>query len=351
MNLAEVIRQMPKAELHVHLEGAILPTTLRTLAAKNGVQLPFETEAELRQWYTFTDFPHFVEVYDANCHCIFTTEDMEFVAREFVREQARQNIVYSEVIFTPMIHYHQKQRPFADQLAALKRGFEWGRTTFGVETAIVVDISRECTPEESLQVADWAISGMKDGVIALGLGGPEVGYPPQLHQPAFARAHAAGLPALPHAGETEGPASIWGALDTLNPSRILHGVRCMEDEALIERLRLQQIALDVCPTSNICLKVFPSLGEHPLPRMLEAGLNITINSDDPPMFNTTLTDEYLALIEVFSLSAAQVRGLALNAVHNSLLAPAAKNALAQRLEREYNRLFSQLGEPLQLATA
>ena len=284
MNLADFIRRMPKTELHVHLEGAVQPTTLLALAEKNGIALPVRSEAEIRDWYRFTDFAHFIDIYSAISSCIHTPADLEWVAREFLRGQAAQNIVYSEVIFTPYTHYLQKQMAFEDQLAAIQRAVMWARDEFAIDMGIVVDIDRHTTPEQGVTVADWAIGSMHDGVIALGLGGPEVGHPPQKHQPAFDRAFAARLPALPHAGETEGPASIWGALDTLHPRRILHGVRCIEDAALVERLRDLQIPLDVCPISNICLGVFPSLEQHPLPKLLDAGLFVTINSDDPPMF-------------------------------------------------------------------
>src|SRR5450432_703632 len=339
MVLADMIQSMPKVELHVHLEGAVQPAILLQLAQQNHVTLPANTEAGIREWYQFTDFAHFIEIFWTISECICTADDMELIAREFLRGQAQQNIVYTEVIFSPFIHYKQKGLRFEDQLAALQRAASWARQELKIDMGIVADISRQITPAEGLLVADWAIGAMhvQDGVIALGLGGPEIGHPPQKHQEAFERAYRAGLPALPHAGETVGPESIWGALDTLHPRRILHGVRCLEDEALVTRLREQQIPLDVCPTSNICLKVFPSMAQHPLPELLASGLFVTINSDDPPMFNTTLTDEYRAIAAAFGLTAAQIQALVLNGVQASLLPIPAKNDLTQRFEREFER--------------
>jgi adenosine deaminase len=342
MNLAQLIQQMPKVELHVHLEGAVQPATLLHLARKNGIALPVTTESDVRQWYTFTDFAHFVEIYFAISECIDTLDDLETVARDFLRGQAAQNILYSEVIFTPHIHYRQKGMAFADQLAAIKRAIAWARRELDVTMAMVVDIDRQTTREEGVMVAHWAIDAMRDGVIGLGLGGPEIGHPPQKHQAAFDLAYAAGLPALIHAGETEGPASIWGALDTLHPHRILHGVRCIEDLALVDRLAQQQIALDVCPVSNLCLNVFPSIEQHPLPYLMERGLNLTINSDDPPMFNTSLTNEYLVIAEAFGFDAETIRALSLNAVENSLLPSEPKASLLRRFERDFARLFTEL---------
>ena len=179
---------------------------------------------------------------------------------------------------------------------------------------------------------------MADGVSALGLGGPEVDNPPEKFTEAFARARAAGLPSVPHAGETVGPASIWGALRSLDAVRIGHGVRCLEDPALVAELRARQIPLEVCPTSNVCLGVAPSFAEHPLPRLLAEGLYVTLNSDDPPMFNTTLTDEYLQAAEAFDLGPAEIEGLVLNALRASLL-PADRKAA---LEAEFAVAFAAL---------
>jgi adenosine deaminase len=154
VNLPQFIEQMPKVELHVHLEGAIQPATLLQLARKNGITLPVNTEAEIREWYRFTDFAHFIEIYFAISECIHTADDLEFVAREFLRGQAAQNTAYSEVIFTPYIHYMQKAMPFADQLAAIKRAVAWARGEFGIDMGIVVDIDRQTTPEQGVTVAE-----------------------------------------------------------------------------------------------------------------------------------------------------------------------------------------------------
>jgi adenosine deaminase len=341
MNLAQMIRQMPKVELHVHLEGAVQPATLLHLAQKNGITLPVTTEEEVRDWYTFTDFAHFIEIYFAISECICTADDLEYVAREFLRGQAEQNIVYSEVIFTPYIHVLQKGLSFRDQLEAIKRAVAWARQELGTDMGIVVDIDRQTTPEEGVLVAQWVIDA-QDDVIGLGLGGPEIGHPPQKHQAAFDLAYQAGMPALIHAGETDGPASVWGAIETLHPKRILHGVRCVEDPALVERLREMQIALDVCPVSNICLSVYPSIEAHPLPYLLEQGLNLTINSDDPPMFNTSLTNEYLTIAETFGLSGETIRGLVMSGVENSLLKPDAKVRMRAQFEQAFAGLLGQL---------
>ncbi len=324
MSVVSYLEAMPKVELHVHLEGSIRPETLLKLAHKHGVRLPATTLEGVQAWYSFRDFDHFIEIYFAISDCIRTVEDIELIVQDFARNQAAQNVRYSEVTYTAYTHF-MKGLSFADQLAALNRGRAWGRQQFGVEMNFVIDISRNMPPEDSLVVADWVIAGQGDGVVALGLGGPEVGYPPELFTAAFERVRAAGVPAVPHAGETAGAASMWGALRSLHACRLGHGVRCLEDAALVDELRRRQVPLEVCLTSNVCLHVAQDWESHPLPALLEAGLLVTVNSDDPPMFNTTLNQEYVQLHTRLGLGVGQIEQLALNAAQSALL-PAAEKA-------------------------
>ncbi|MAS36472.1 MAG: adenosine deaminase [Anaerolineaceae bacterium] len=337
--LTEFIRAMPKVELHVHFEGAVQPQTLLRLARKNGIQLPADTVDGIRQWYAFTDFPHFVEIYLQISDCIRTPDDIELLAREFLQGQAAQNIRYSEVTYTPSTHYKQKGLAFGDQLAAINRARDWAEAELGVSMALITDIDRSnSTLETAMMVADWAVSGHGNGVVALGLGGYEPGYPAGKFAPAFQRAHEAGMPCVLHAGETGGADSIWDALQTGQSVRIGHGVRCLEDPALVTELRDRQIPLEVSPTSNVCLGVFDSLETHALPRLLSEGLYVTLNSDDPPMFNTTLTDEYLKSAQTFGWDVGQVEQLVLNALRASFLPRSVK----ANMEREFYADFARL---------
>jgi len=333
--LAAFIQAMPKVELHVHLEGAIQPASLLALATRNGVALPAANVEELQEWYTFTSFPHFIEIYLTVSACLRTPDDIELIAREFLAEQARQHIWYSEVTYTAYTHYATKGLSFGDQLAALNRARAWATTALGTTMGLIIDIPRTISAEEGLLVADWAIAGMADGVVALGLGGPEVDNPPERYAQAFSRARDAGLRRVPHAGETVGAPSIWGALRTLHADRIEHGVRCLEDPTLVAALRDRRIPLDVCPTSNVCLGVSSSIAAHPLPRLLAEGLLVTINSDDPPMFNTTLTDEYVALADAFGYGMQDLERLALNGLEASLLPAKDRVAQAERFAGEF----------------
>jgi adenosine deaminase len=337
MSLTAFITAMPKVELHVHLEGAVRPATLLKLAQRHNVELPASDVDGIQQWYTFTDFPHFIQVYLKISECIRTPDDVELVAREFLAGQAEQNIRYSEVTYTAYTHYWQKGLAFEDQLAALNRAKVWAEATYGVSMNLIIDIARGIQPEFGLLTANWAISGHGNGVVALGLGGPEAGHPPEDYAAAFARAKAAGLPRILHAGEHAGPPSIWGALHQ-GSIRVGHGVRCLEDPALVDYLRQHQIPLEVCPTSNICLGVFPRIEEHPLPRLIAEGLYVTLNSDDPPMFNTTLTNEYLTAARVFGMDADALTGLVLNGVRASRLPDEAKAQMEAEFVREFKRL-------------
>ncbi|HEX5368547.1 MAG TPA: adenosine deaminase, partial [Dehalococcoidia bacterium] len=310
MSLESFIRAMPKVELHVHLGGSILPETLLLLARRNGADLPARTLEELRDWYRFTDFAHFIDVYKRVQSCVTTPDDIELIAREFLAGQAKQGIRYTEIT-------HSASRydvPFRDQLKALNRAADWALAELGVASAVILDIPREFDAADGLEVADWAIEGAENGVVALGLGGMETGNPPEKFRAAFDRAHAAGVACVPHAGEVVGAESIWGALRHLHADRIQHGVRCLEDPDLVTELRDRQIPLGVCVGSNIALGICSTWQAHPLGELIDAGLLVTLSSDDPPMFNTTLTDEFLNLAEAMSWTADDLERLVLNGV-------------------------------------
>jgi adenosine deaminase len=343
MSLQSFVRAMPKVELHVHLVGSIRPATLVKLAERHGRPLPEPGLTAGDGWPAFRDFIHFRDAYTAASGLVRSAEDIELIAREFLEDQAAQDVTYSEVTFTAYGNHFIRGIPITEQLAALRRARQWAESNLGVTMRVVLDTPRERSPGETLVVADWAIEGMSEGVVGVGLAGDEISGPADRFIEAFSRAKAAGLARVPHAGEVAGPDSIWDALRELDATRIDHGVRCLEDEKLVAELRDRQIALDVCPTSNVCTGVFPSLASHALPRMLEAGLNVTIGSDDPPMFNTTLTGEYLAICEAYGWGAAEVERLVLNGVRASLLPKRELSAMESRFGAELTALRREHG--------
>jgi len=340
-DLTHFIRQMPKVELHVHLEGSVRPETLLKLAKRHRIPLSAENVEGLRKWYTFRDFDHFIEIYMTISSCLRTAEDIELIAREFLAGQAEQNIAYSEVTFTPYNQFFNCGLSFREQLNAVNRAREWGLKELGVRMGMIIDIPREHPTEAGNRVAEWVVEGFGNGVIAIGLGGPEQGNPPSKFRRAFERVRKEGIPCILHAGETEGPPSIWNAIEVADTKRIGHGVRAIEDRQLMDYLKRTQLALEVCPTSNICLGVFPSLSQHVLPKLLEYGLRITINSDDPPMFNTTLTGEYLACHNAFGWDLETIRKLALGAVDATLLPPSERIKMRKEFQSEIALLLSE----------
>src|SRR5215831_19039556 len=271
------IEAAQKAELHVHLEGSIQPATLLLLAQRNNVKLPAQAVEDLHDWFTFRDFDHFIEVYFEISSCLKTSEDYELIAYEFGVYMARQNVRYAEVTFSPSTHEFSLGIPFNMFFSGLTKGRLRAQAEFGVEIRWVFDIVRDIPDvlsnrrraEYTLEVAK---DGMHDGVVALGLGGGEVGNPPERYAKWFEKALETGLHSAPHAGETVGPESVWGAVRVLGAERLGHGVRSIEDQDLVVYLAEKQIPLEVCPTSNVRLGVYADLASHPLPALHDAGV-------------------------------------------------------------------------------
>jgi adenosine deaminase len=338
--LDEYIRHMPKVELHVHLEGSVQPKTLLTLSRRHHVSLPAETVEGIHAWYTFRNFDHFIEIYMTISSCLRSADDIELVAREFLLNQAEQNILYSEVTFTPYNQFVNCGLGFHKQIDAVNRAREWGEKTLGTRMGLIIDIPRERSPQAGEQVATWVIDRFGDGIVGLGLGGPEQGNPAAKFKQAFHRVRDKGIPCILHAGETDGPTSIWNAIEAADPVRIGHGVRAIEDPDLLKYLRNAKLPLEVCPTSNLCLGVYPSLKGHSLPQLIQQGISLSLNSDDPPMFNTNLSAEFYSCATAFGWDRHFVRSLAADAVAMSLLPPLKRDELQLRFQREFERLDS-----------
>lgn len=345
MTLIAYIKDMPKVELHLHLEGSIRPEILLQLADRHGVKLPVQTAAEIEQWYKFRDFNHFVSIYMVIVSVLLEPEDFALITYDLGKTLAAQNVRYGEVTWTPGLHIHKPGLDFPTLLAAVNVGRDRAREAFGIDFRWIPDIARNLEPETADQIAEWVSSplGQAGGVVALGLGGMEVDFPPEIFEAAFAIAQQNGLPGNPHAGETMGPSSIWGAIHSLKANRIGHGVRAIEDPALVEYLAEHQIPLEVNLTSNLCLNVFPSYEAHSLKSLLDAGVIVTINSDDPPMFNTTINDEYLHAVMDCGLTLEQLETVALNAVRASYLPAERKEAMLNEFQADYQRLRQKHG--------
>jgi aminodeoxyfutalosine deaminase len=337
VDLHAFARQMPKVELHVHLEGSIRPNTLLQLAERNGFDLPAKDVEDLRDFYRFRSFAHFIEVYVTITCCLQTPDDYRLIAHEFGADCARQNVRYAEVTFSIFTNVTYAKLPWQAIVEGLNAGRAQAHTEFGVDWRWVFDIVRD-VPGTQDQVVEIALAARDRGVVALGLGGSEKGFPPELFVESFERARQGGLHSVPHAGEIAGPESVWNALKLLHAERIGHGVRCVEDPTLVDHLRERQVPLEVCPTSNVCLGVFPSYEAHPLRRLWDDGLLITVNSDDPPLFNTDLNHEYEVLVNHFGFTGEELEQVSLNGLHASFLPQAEKAQLETEFRAEFARL-------------
>ena len=292
MDITEHLARLPKAELHLHMEGAIQPETLLLLAERNRIRLPFTSPEQLAPLLNYREFKDFIRVFLMFVACLRRPEDFAEIIYRLGTEMHRQNIRYAEVTWTPQL-YLGLGLPLQVILDALNAGRRRARHEWDVEMRWIPDLVRS-VPGPMAQVLAWLCSeaARDGGVVALGLGGPEQGYPAAPFAAAFARARQVGLASNPHAGENAGPASVWETIRVLAASRIGHGIRSVEDATLTAYLATHRIVLEVCPTSNLKLGIYPSYADHPIKQLIAAGCLVTINSDDPVLFGTTLTDEY-----------------------------------------------------------
>lgn len=332
--LAARLHAMPKVELHVHLEGTADAATIWELARRNGLPLPTRTLAEWEAFYDFQDFAHFIRVWGLATASLRTGADYRWLVERFLHQQAAQNICYSEAFFSPQLHLGRQLSP-PQLLEALAQGARAGEAATGSRVRFLVDLDRSRGVDASAEAAlDFALAGRAQQGLFVGfsIGGPEVGYPPERFADLFARARAGGLRTVAHAGETAGPASVWGALRSLQATRIGHGIRALDDPRLLAELRRTQTPLDVSPTSNYCLRVVPLDQPHPIRQLLDAGLRVTLNSDDPPMFATDLTREYVTLAQQ-GFSWTELWQLNSNGLEASFLPETEKALLRQQWHR------------------
>ncbi|TDD81332.1 adenosine deaminase [Actinomadura darangshiensis] len=294
MDIGEWIQGLPKVELHLHLEGSLRPATLFALARRHGVDLGVGSAEQLGDLYRFDGFDDFAWLFLAGLDVLRGAEDFADATLALAAELAAQNVRYAEVTTTPFQH-HRRGVALEEYVAGLDEGRRRARDEHGVEIGWICDISRETEAPDSHFTVDFLLGRTApQGVVGLGLGGVEHGFPPEMFASSFAKAKAGGLASLPHAGETAGPESIWGALRSLKADRIGHGIRCVDDPALVAWLAERRIPLEVAPTSNVVLKLVKDLESHMLGELARAGVVVTINTDDPAYFQTTLNAELRA---------------------------------------------------------
>ena len=279
----------PKIELHVHLEGTVRAPTLKEIARRNDYALPDDLES----LYRFRDFRHFIDVWILTTNALQTEEDFRQIVVDYAAEAASHGCVYIEGIFSPA-ERARRGVSYESQFEGVCAGAQEAREVHGVEVRLTPDIPRGFSLEEAMETVEWSARYRDRGVVAVGLGGLEAEFPPEPYGPVFTRARAKGLGSVPHAGEVAGAESVRGALDALGADRLRHGIRAEEDSGLVREIADRGIVLDVCPLSNLRTGAVRSLEEHPLPRLVAAGVRCSISTDDPAMFDTDLTRDYEA---------------------------------------------------------
>lgn len=286
-------RALPKAELHIHIEGTLEPELLFALAARNDIPLPYADAASARAAFVFDDLQSFLDLYYQGCAVLITEQDFFDLTTAYLERVAAQGVVHAEIFFDPQTHT-ERGVSFATTISGVHRALEEGQQRLGISWRLIPCFLRHLSEKSAMDTLEAALE-FRPWITAVGLDSSEVGHPPSKFESVFRAARDAGLGCVAHAGEEGPPSYIWEALDLLGVSRIDHGVRCLEDPKLVERLRADQVPLTVCPISNVKLGVFPSIEAHNLPELLDQGLLATANSDDPAYFGGYIAENFAAL--------------------------------------------------------
>ena len=339
--LSGFIAHLPKAELHVHHVGSASPRIVSELAERHPGTVPSDSDA-LRRFFEFRDFAHFVEVYLAVVDLIRTPEDLRYLTHEIGREMATgQGLRYAELTCTPYTsvrpHEEGKGMPVEAYTEAIEDARAAVERDFGLVLRWIYDIPGESGVPAADATLDYALNHRTDALVGFGLGGPEIGVPRPQFQRHFDAARAAGLHSVPHAGETTGPETVWHALRLLGAERIGHGTSAAQDPELLVHLAEHGVPLEVCPSSNVATRAVASLDDHPIRAFRDAGVTVTINSDDPPMFNTTLNREYEIAADLLGLDEAGVADLARSGVRASFATADVKTRILHEIDEYAER--------------
>jgi adenosine deaminase len=315
--MEQLLVDLPKAELHLHIEGTLEPELAFAMARRNLVDLPHEDEEALRRAYVFEDLQSFLDIYYAACSVLVTERDFYDLTWAYLLRAAGQGVRHAEIFFDPQTHT-DRGVAFGTVIEGITRALEDGETNLRVTSRLIMCFLRHLSAEAAMATLETALP-YRDAIVAVGLDSGEAGNPPERFRDVFDRARAEGFPAVAHAGEEGPPEYIWQALDVLDVRRIDHGVRCTEDDRLVERLVAEQTPLTVCPFSNVKLRVFPDLQHHNFGELLDRGLLVTINSDDPAYFGGYVADNYIGTAAALGLTADQMIQVARNSFVASFL--------------------------------
>ena len=335
--LETFIKRIPKIELHLHLEGSITPKTLLRIAQRNKVNILAHDEAEVARHFNYRDFHEFLSVFMVMSNALRYGEDFEEVAYALAEQLHEQNVCYSEIMLSPALYYRRGMN-LDEVVQGTAAGLARAAYDFGIRTQIAFDYGRQFGSDMAWPILEAAIRGKPYGLVAWSIGGDEVNYPPEMYADVFKAAREAGLHTMAHAGEVAGAASVRGAVLSLGVERIGHGIRSVDDPEVLALLRQQHVTVDVCPSSNVLTGAVHSFAKHPLRQMFDAGLQLTLNSDDPVFFQTNITQEYHIAAQVFGFSATELVTLTRNAAKAAFIPEPEKESLLHYIDTSINEL-------------
>ena len=330
MNIKQIIQALPKAELHVHIEGTFEPELMFEIAKRNHIAIPYKNVDAVRQAYDFHNLQSFLDIYYAGAGVLLYEADFYDLTRAYLERCREDNVVHTEIFFDPQTHT-ARGVAFETVINGIVRSCREAGQQWGISTRLIMCFLRHLSEESAFETLNQALS-YKEHIIGVGLDSSEQGHPPSKFERVFAQARAEGLLTVAHAGEEGPPEYVYEALDLLHVRRIDHGVRAEEDEALMARLIKEQMPLTVCPLSNLKLKVFPEMARHNLRRMLQRGVLVTVNSDDPAYFGGYMNRNFEALAEALDLSAEEIKTLCANSFRASFLSEAEKEEWIRKIE-------------------
>ncbi len=324
------INTIPKAELHLHIEGSLEPELMFSLAKKNNIQLPYKNIQELKDAYNFTNLQSFLDLYYNGAKVLITQQDFYDLTFEYLKKCHEQKILHTEIFFDPQTHTHRGVE-FSTIINGIKQALNDAKNEFKISSKLIMCFLRHLSEEDAFITLEQALK-FKEDIVAIGLDSSEIGNPPSKFEKVFKKAKKLGFKLVAHAGEEASYEYINEALDLLEVNRIDHGVQAIQNEQLMQRLKQTQIALTVCPLSNTKLKVFKTMQEHNIKKMLDFGINVTVNSDDPAYFGGYLNENFIAIYKALDLSKQQIIQLAKNSFNSSFISKEEKQNYLKQIE-------------------
>jgi adenosine deaminase len=336
MSAEEAIKALPKLEQHVHIVGSTKPETLLWLIEDSGSPLPYKTLEDLRAFYNYKDFPHFIEIYGKVNDTINKESHFERITYEMLESQSACNVRHVEAIFSPWDHT-RRGLDYGLMVDAINRGIRKAHRKWGISCTIRVDLVRNYGPEVGMKVLEL-IEGKSDNILAIDTGGNEQGYPPVPYRDCYSKAKEMGLHAVAHQGEGAGADYVWACIDALKPERIGHGVAAGGDQRLMKAIAEKGISIECCPVSNLRTAAVPSLSRHPIRKFMENGIRVSVNSDDPPMFGTDMNNEFLQLHRNLGFTLEELFRVSMDSIETSFLREEEKMRLRKIFMRDFEAL-------------